>query len=72
MLTHQVSLVDEIGGNLMSVICKECEKEMEFREKYGSKNKGVYKCLFCGNLVFEDTMEKKVGETIIIVPNEEI
>ena len=56
----------------MSVICKECGTEMEFREKYGSKNQRVYKCLFCGNLVFEDTMEKKVGETIIIVPNEEI
>jgi hypothetical protein len=55
----------------MTVICKECNKEMEYREKYGGKNKKVYRCLSCGNLVFQDTMEKKVGETILIVPNEE-
>lgn len=53
-------------GPEMTVICKECNEEMEFREKYGGKNKKVYRCLSCGNLVFEDTMEKKVGKTIII------
>ena len=55
----------------MTIICKECEKEMEFREKYGSKNKGVYKCKTCGNFVYEDSMEKWVGKKIVIFPNAE-
>ncbi|MCE7697311.1 MAG: hypothetical protein K8E24_000010 [Methanobacterium paludis] len=53
----------------MTVICRECNQKMEYREKYGSKNKGIYRCLSCGNIVFEDTMEKKAGKTIIIVHN---
>jgi hypothetical protein len=72
MSTHQVSLDDEIGGIKMMVICKECKSEMEYKEKYGSKNEGIYNCPDCGNFVYKDTMEKKAGKTIILVPDEEL
>lgn len=54
----------------MTVICKECNEVMEYREKYGRKNKRVYVCNVCGNIVFQDTMWNKAGKTIIIVPDE--
>jgi peptide methionine sulfoxide reductase MsrB len=60
-----------IIGIKMVVICKECGTEMEYKKKYGSKNEGVYKCKECGNFVYEDTMEKKAGKTIVLVTDEE-
>ncbi len=55
----------------MTVICIECESEMEYKTKYGSKNEGIYKCKECGNFVYEDSMEKWISKKIAIVPNEE-